>query len=256
MVSPLDISVIALACILGGLFLGMFLRYELPERYFSKESEAIIGLGMALIATLTALVLALLVESAKNSYDTQYERINLTAASFLQLDRVMAEFGPEAGSARVTLRGFLETTIVDIWPSGDSSTNEQRFNFPASTTKVGNFAALIRHLQPHDDFLRELFKENIEIASDSGHTRALLLAHNGETIPGAFLVVLMFWLALLFASFGMFAPFNPAVVGFMVLSAVSVAGAIYLILQMDQAFEGLIQISNTPLRNVLNVMGK
>ena len=71
-----------------------------------------------------------------------------------------------------------------------------------------------------------------------------------------FLVVLVFWLTILFISFGLFAPPNATVIATLFVCALSVSGAIFLILELDQPFEGLIRISSAPLRNALAHLGQ
>ena len=254
--SPAEISLSAFVCILGGLFLGMLFRVKLPEHKLEADSETVIRLGMALIATMSALVLALLINSAKTSFETQNQRVIVIGAGFLQLDRVLANYGPETHDARGSLRDLLSAVVEDVWSIGKNSDEKRKLNYRATIAGVENFAASIRQLQPRDDIQRSLFDQTMQLSAELGRNRTLLLAQNGETIPTAFLVVLIFWVTILFASFGISAPFNAIVMEFMLVCALSVAGAIYLVLQMDRPFEGLIQVSSAPLINVLTLMGK
>jgi hypothetical protein len=89
------------------------------------------------------------------------------------------------------------------------------------------------------------------MALDLGRTRVLLFERLGSSIPVPFLVVLVFWLAIIFASFGLFAPRNATVVATFFVCALSVSGAIFLILELDRSFEGFIQVSSAPLRVAL-----
>jgi hypothetical protein len=69
-------------------------------------------------------------------------------------------------------------------------------------------------------------------------------------------VVLVFWLAIIFASFGLFAPRNATVIAAFVVCALSVSGAIFLILELDRSFEGMLQVSSAPLRAALAHLGQ
>jgi hypothetical protein len=118
------------------------------------------------------------------------------------------------------------------------------------------FYEKMRHLEPRDDFQRALYAQTLQIGMELGQKRSLLLEETGGSIPAPFLIVLVFWLALIFASFGLFAPTNSTVVGVLLACALSVAGAIFLILELDRPFQGLLQISSTPLHNALMHLGR
>ncbi len=92
--SALTISLIAFACIFGGTLLGMFLRTILPGHHVSDESKDAVKLGTGVIATMAALVLALLIASAKGNYDTMSSDLRQASARVILLDRVMAQYGP------------------------------------------------------------------------------------------------------------------------------------------------------------------
>src|SRR5689334_23977436 len=78
----------------------------------------------------------------------------------------------------------------------------------------------------------------------------------GQLDPVPFLVVLVFWPCIIFASFGLFAPRNGTVIAAFFVCALSVSGAIFLILELDRSFEGLLQVSSTPLRSALSQLGQ
>jgi hypothetical protein len=96
----------------------------------------------------------------------------------------------------------------------------------------------------------------MQISADLGRTRSLLLEQTGGSIPMPFLVVLVFWFTVIFITFGLFAPPNATVIAVLLVCALSVAGAIFLILELDRPFEGLIQISDAPLRSALARLGQ
>jgi hypothetical protein len=87
-------------------------------------------------------------------------------------------------------------------------------------------------------------------------TRWLTLGGLGASVPVLFLVVVVFWLTIILGSFGLLARRNATVVVVLFLCAVSVAGSIFLILEMDQPFEGLMKISSAPLRYALSQLGQ
>ena len=251
--TPMTISWIVFACVFAGALLGILLRRILPKHHLSEDSKDVVKLGMGLIATMAALVLALLIASAKSSHDTQSTEVTEMSADFILLDRTLARYGPETKD----MRGLIPVTIANILDQtwmGDAYRSENLDRALGAAAEP--FYEKMRHLEPRDDFQRALYAQTMQIGMELGQKRSLLLEETGGSIPAPFLVVLVFWLALIFASFGLFAPTNSTVVGVLLACALSVAGAIFLILELDRPFQGLLQISSTPLHNALMHLGR
>src|SRR6516165_1391537 len=102
--SSLVTSLIVFAVVFGGALVGMALRRILPEHHLSQDTKDVVKLGMGLIGTIAALVLGLLIASAKSSYDTQKNGLAQMAANVLLLDRILAHYGPETKGCRDQLR--------------------------------------------------------------------------------------------------------------------------------------------------------
>jgi hypothetical protein len=253
-VNAVTIGWIVFACVFGGSLLGMLLRRGLPEHHLSSDSKDVVKLGMGLLATMSALVLSLLIASAKNSYDTERRGFEQMSANLVLLDGALANYGPEAQEARALLRRIVVVMLERFGsqnPSPSSTLDDSR------TTAGGKaLYSKIQELSPRDDAQRWLKSQILQIAADLGRTRSLLVEEQEDSsIPMPFLVVLVFWLAVLFASFGLFGPPNATVIGTLFVCALSVSGAIFLILELDQPAAGLIQISSAPLRNALAHLG-
>lgn len=249
--SPIEIGGIVLACVFGGTLLGIALHRILPEHHLSADSKDVIKLGMALTATMSALVLALLINSAKGSYDTQRNEVTQLAANMILLDRVLAHYGPEAKEARDLMRLSAAGMIDRIW-SEDSSNSVSG----SSSTAREAFYDKIEELAPQNEVQRSLQAQALKISLDIGQARWLLFEQAGHSIPMPFLVLLIFWVTIIFLSFGLFAPPNATVIATLFLCALSVSGAIFMILELDQPFSGLIQISSAPLRSAIANLGK
>ena len=93
-------SLLVFVCVFLGGMLGMFLGPRLPDQHVTSKSRYVVRLGMGLVATTVALVLGLLVASAKTCYDTQYNEITQLAAKVVLLDRILAHDGPDAAESR------------------------------------------------------------------------------------------------------------------------------------------------------------
>jgi hypothetical protein len=238
--------------VFGGALLGMAIRAILPEHHLNAESKDVIKLGMGLIATMSALVLALLTNSAKGSYDTQRNELTQAAANIILLDRVLAHYGPETKEARDLLKTSVAGMIDRLWPD-DPVANAKL----APTTAGGElFFDKIQELKPQGDVQRSLQAEAIKMSIDIGQARLLLFEQSGRSIPMPFLVLLIFWVTVIFLSFGLFAPHNATVVATLFLCALSVSGAIFLIMELDRPFGGMVQISSAPLRNAMDNIDK
>jgi hypothetical protein len=224
--------------------LGMFLHAILPEHHLSVESKSVLNLVIGLIGTMAALVLGLLIATAQGSYSTRNNEFTQMSANIILMDRMLAHYGPETKEARELLRG-----AVTHWL--------QQSSFESGTSKGGEVIYdVIQGLSPKNDTQRSLQGQALTMAFNLGQTRWLLFEQSGRSIPTAFLVVLVFWLSVIFASFGLFAPRNATVVIALFVGALSVSGAIFLILELDLPFHGLMQISDVSLRNALAQLGK
>ena len=250
--SALVLAGITFACITGGVLLGFFLRKNLPEQHLSPEAKDVVRLGTGLIGTIAALVLGLLIGSAKSSYDTQNTQIKQMTANIVLLDRLLEQYGPEAGAARKLMRRGIPVLADRMWRENTSGAVKAA---PFEASAEGDaFYAIVQDLSPKNDSQRSLQARAIQTSTDIAQTRLVLFAQMDNSIPMPFLVVLIFWLTIIFASFSLFAPPNAIVVGSLLIFAVSAGGAIYLILELGQPFSGLLQISSEPLRHALAPM--
>lgn len=252
--TPTEIALIVFAFMFGGLLLGMFLRAVTPEHHLSEDSKDVIKLGMALIATIAALVLGLVIASAKSSYDTEDAAVKHIAAKVLLLDHVLAQYGPETKESRDLVRRILANKVDEIWP--EERSQPARLDTSEAAPIAGGLEDRIRQLAPQNDDKRWFQSRALQITSDIMETRWFVSGGMGSSVPLPFLVVVVFWLTIIFGSFGLFAPRNATVVAVLFVCALSVAGAIFLILEMDQPFSGVMKISSTPFRYTLSHLGQ
>jgi len=251
-VSPIEVSTIIFCCLFGGALLGMWLGHALPERHLDAETKDLIKLGVGLIGTMAALLLGLLVASAKSAYDSRSNELTQMAANTVLLDRALLHYGPAAAPIRAVLKIGIARMIDQVW--GKEGTNARAAL--AASQPLGVVYDKIQELEPHSDAQHSIQSQAESVLVNLGQQRLLLFAQNESAISTPFLVVVVFWLAVLFVSFGLFAPRNPTAIVTLLVAAISVAGALYLILDLDHPFSGLMQISSTPLRNALLVLGK
>lgn len=243
---PVAMASVVFACVFGGALLGLGLRNILPEDHLSQDTRDVVKLGMGVVATMVALVLGLLIASAKESYDAQSRAVTQMSANFIVVDRLLSHYGSETKEARHRLRDTVTLVLDRIWPEGAEESAQL-----APTASAEGFFDEIANLEPRNDAQRSLRDRALQLSSDIGQTHWLLVEQAALSIPPPFVGVLILWLSVLFASFGLFAPRNLTVIATMFLCALSVSTAIFLILELELPFGGLIQISSAPLRNAL-----
>src|SRR6266542_3036561 len=249
--SPITVSLIVFACVFGGALLGIFLHAVLPQHHLAADSKDIVKLGMGLVGTMAALVLGLLVASAKGSYDAQSAELTQMSANIALLDRGLALYGPETKEVRALLRGAVVRILDQMWSNDGASSS------PMAAPSGGEILyEKIKALSPKNDMQRSLHGTALRIALDIGQLRWLLYPQAATSVSMPLLVVLVIRLPLIFLRFGLFPPFNATVVASLFVSALSVSGAVFLILEMYGPYSGLIQISSAPLRAALAHLGQ
>jgi membrane-bound ClpP family serine protease len=251
MLNPTATGSIVFACAFGGALLGWLLRTILPKHHVDTDSKDIIKLGMGLIGTMAALVLGLLIASAQSSYNAQKSELTQMSAKLVLLDIVLANYGPQAQQTRELLQRSVARLIEQTWPQNDSHPAQLD---PAASSAEPLYRNLLQ-LSPQNETQNSLKAQALAMAADLGQMRWLLFEQMGSSISAPFLVVVVFWLTIIFVSFGLFAPPNATVVATLCVCALSVSFAIFLILELDRPFAGFIQISDAPLRSALGHLG-
>jgi hypothetical protein len=240
------------AFLMGGTLLGIAFRGALPEHHLGADTKETVKLAMGLVATMAALVLGLLVASAKGSYDAQSTELTQMSAKVVMLDRLLAHYGPETREARDLLRSTVALTLDQIWAKERTGASHLE---PGSARGEGLLEKL-EELSPKDDAQRYIKDQALSMELTIGETRWLMYEQAATTVSVPLLVVVVFWLTALFFSFGLFAPLNATVLFSFFVSALSVSAAIYLIMEMYTPYSGLIQISSAPLRTALAHLGQ
>jgi hypothetical protein len=233
--SSIAISLVTFAFVFGGALLGMALRAVVPQNDLIADSRDVVKLGMGLVATMAALVLGLLIASAKSSLDMQNVELTEMSSKVVLLDRVLAHYGPEAKDVRIELRSSVVHTLDTLF-SQDASQLE--------STKGEILYDEIQGLSPKTDAQRSVQAQALSTILALAQTRWLIAEQRVNSVSVPLLIVLIFWLTIIFTSFGLFAPRNATVFVSLLISALSVSGAVFLILEMYAPYEGLIHVSS------------
>lgn len=252
--NTLETALIIFASTFGCSLLGMLLHRTLPDDHLDGGSKDVVKLVMGLIATMAALVLGLLIASGSSSYQAQKSSVQSLSANVLLLDRLLALYGPDAKEPRDLLHQAAVVIHDRIWsPDGARPTDLD----PAATEGVTSaFAVAVGKLVPRTDSQGLLRGQALQIGQSLAQTRLMMFEQSGSSLSWPFLAILVFWLCMLFLGFGLFARFNATVTVALLIGAVSVGGAIFLILELNEPYGGFMRIADTHMRHALNLIDK
>ena len=250
----MTMGLIVFACVFGGALFGSYLSTKVAADHLSDDSKDAMKMALGVIGTLAALVLGLLLASAKSSFDAMGNGINQISTELILLDRTLAHYGPETRNARDLLRNSVAVAIQRIWPEeklqvAKLDTIDAAAGLEAVEDRVGD-------LSPRTDAQRRLQSQALGIITEIAQARVLQLERHKTTIPIPFLIVLVSWFTIIFACVNLFAPRNALVMAIMLACALSVSAAIVLIPELDSPYEGVIRLSSDPLRNALAHIGQ
>jgi len=245
------VSSFVFVCVFAGALAGMALRRAIPEDHLGADAKDVVKLAMGLIATMAALVLGMLVSTAKSSYDTRKNEVAEMSSRVVVLDQLLASYGPETKDLREELRNIVIIGLERVWPDEASRQYDLK---PRDDTQ--SFYSQLQALTPNNGAQSAAKGEIIAMASNLREIRWRIFIEAEQTsmsIP--LLVVLVAWLVAIFVGFGLFAPPNPTVVVTLAISALAVSAAIFIIMEMYTPFSGVMRISSAPIREALNQIG-
>lgn len=176
-----------------------------------------------------------------------------SGARNIQLDQLLSQYGPEARALRDQLKSSVTERVEIIWRK--SSTSASGLKAVEKSTTLLDFQSSLRALTPQTDLQKSLLNQALQISAEMWQSRLLVMEEQQEPLPRVFLVLLACWLAVLFTSFGLFAPRNSTVFAVMLLCAFSVASSVFLILEMGRPLDGYIKVSSAPLLKALELIG-
>ena len=228
--------------------LGMLIRIRLPDAGLIAESKEVVRLGASLMGTVAALVLGLMIASAKNSYDTQIANVRQLTANIILLDELLEQYGPETGEARTMIRRAAAITVQRVWRESVATDTTETFT---PSRAAAQFFLTLESLSPTNDVQRAIKPRLMDVATDLTRTRLLMFVHFDNPIPAPLLIIVILWLTVIFASFTLFADANAVVAVASLVYALAVSSALFLIVDMSQPFTGLMKIPSEQLKHVL-----
>jgi hypothetical protein len=244
MFGPLTIAVLVFALILAGAFAGAMARRHVPDHHLTDETKNLVSVSMAVVATISALVLGLLLSNANSSFNAMQGQVVSLSSEILRLDQLLRKYGPDTKLAREKLREYAERKRDDLFPNNPA---DFHLHNQATYEILQEVEDLVLAVKPANDRDQWWLAQAMTLASRIGDTRFLLAQHTEHGTPKAVLFLLVFWLTLLFGSYTLFSPSNPTSKATMTLCAIAIAGAIGMILELERGFGGLVQVSPQPM---------
>ena len=252
--TPLLLTLFVAVFTFGGALLGLWLRGVLPPHHINDESRDVVRISIGLVVTMTALILGLVVSSAKSTFDAEDLAVKQSATDLLAMDQALKLYGSETAAIRRSVRQSVADQIADIWPElGASAPPLDHDRVDSSPEEI--FAQILA-LKPATDAQRWLQSQAQQLGSELQQNRWLMIERQGSTAGKPFILVLTSWLVLIFVSFGLFAPRHATGIATLIVCSASVAAAIFLILEMEHPYQGLIKVSPEPLLFALSQLGK
>lgn len=247
------LALVSVGCVFGGAVLGFGLSRRLPEHHLSAESKDAVKVTAGMISMMAALVIGLLVSSAKQQFDSTNTAIVESGAKAILLDKVLASYGPEGQALREHLRAGVEGAVALLWPEEHPEAASEKFE---KATGLESLSRKLLKLKPQDDARRALRKQALGLCQDLLMSRWVQIEQAQTALPAPFFIILLFWLTMLYLGFGLVAPRNGTVVTAMFVGALALATAVFLILEMSRPMEGVFKVSSAPLRKALEHLGR
>jgi hypothetical protein len=252
--SSIPIGVIIVAILFGSAMLAAMAGRILPENHLTSETKSVVSVSMAVVGTLGALVLGLLISTAHTSFATKQQQVTQISADLIRLDRLLRRYGPEVQDARTLLRDYTAAKLQDLFP--ESSGQRTDLKDVSTLSMLEELENKILALTPANQTQRWLQSHSLQLAVAVEGTRWDLVAESQSKSPFSLMVLLLFWFAILFASFGLFAPRNMTAVTAILLCSIAIAGAIRMTTELQTPFQGLIRVSSSPLARALEAMSQ
>ncbi|TIW32424.1 MAG: DUF4239 domain-containing protein [Mesorhizobium sp.] len=241
------LGVAIFVCLAGASLTSLLIHGRFPPHHRQDDTSAIVRLAANLFVVMTSLVLGLMINSAKNTFESIDHNVHAYATELILLDRSLRQYGPETQAARQPLIAYVQRVVDATSPSQQTPIVANRL----SELLLNNVGDQLRALTPPDDEHVAMLQEARQQLQKVIELRWVLAEQSEGAIPGPLIALLVSWLTLIFASFGFRAPCNATVVNTFIVSAALVAAALYLIMDMDIPFSGPIQISPAPLQRAL-----
>jgi hypothetical protein len=251
-VNAILVGLLVSASVFAAALVGLYGLQRLPPTHRSKETLDTVRLGIAMLSVLSSLVLGLLIASAKGSWDTTDRSVRAYAADLVLLDETLRDFGNAAAEPRRLLRDYTLRMMHDIWPA--EGTRPPTVDDRAAGQMLERVRERIRALVPSDAPAKWLQDQALTTHVSLLRQRWQLIEEQEPAVRPVVLMILVSWISVIFASFGLDAPRNGTVIGAFLVCSLAIGGSVFLILEMDSPFRGVLAISSEPMARAIGHM--
>ena len=248
--SSIPVAVVVMLFVLGCAAFGGYLRGRLSSHLDGDTKDAVKA-TVGLLATLAALLLGLILASAKSTFEGISDEVDSAAAKLVLLDDNLRDMGPGADTARELLAQIAASRIGAIWGAGDRQLNRVALDSKETSATFVSFRRAIQSARTENESQQRAKARAIDLTDEVRQIRFLAQVRESIGIMTPILVLIVFWLGVISLGLNLFAPRNGTVFALNVLCALSVAAAIFLIIEMGQPYSGLFRVSPAPLKAAL-----
>ena len=249
--TPFVVAIVAWVLVFASGLLGMWIGPRLPERQRDSDTKTAVAVCMTMVSTLTALVLGLLLSVSNDTFRGNQGQVMSTSSDIIRMDHLLRLYGPEGEDARTFLRGYVTSMQQDLFPAHGSRLNvenEITLNYMAKAEDVA------AKMSPATQTQRWLQTRIMETADTIVREHYALVKQNLDEIPLSLIALLILWLVVLFAGYGLYTPRHITSLIVLLLTSGATAGAIFLMLELDTPNSGFVQLSTQPLQHAIEVM--
>ncbi|MDB5488652.1 MAG: hypothetical protein JWQ58_2367 [Reyranella sp.] len=241
-----QIAFFILCVVFGSAMLGMVISRRMPDHHLSAEAKATVSVSIAVVGTMTALVIGFLISNANTAFNARNATVSLLSSNISQLDTLLRRYGPETESIRENLQHFAAMKFEDLF--ADDPAGQRKIDNPVTAKVFDNVEDRIVALKPADNRQKWLSGEALQMAAGVRAARSQLVQQNVNSLPLPFVGVVVLWLIVVFGSFGVFAPRNATTVVALFFSVLAVSMAFKLVLDLDNPFDRGIRLTPPPIR--------
>jgi hypothetical protein len=242
--------------VFAGGAVGLALQRILPDESTTGGPRDMIGAVVGLLTLLSALTMGLLIWTAYAVYAGQNTAIQNLAAKVLHLDLALADYGPDALPVRKDLRDIVGKTVDEIWGEKASDADFAATNFAAAVRNLRNREKALADLHPSTDAQKEARAIANSTVDAIGQARLQMSFALGSPVSYPLIMIVVGWGVFLFCGFGLMSKGHAMSLVAVIVGAIAVASAVYMILDLSSPYSGIFRASSAPLEQVLAVMGK
>ena len=249
---PLAVAIVIAILAFAAGVLGLFLQRRLPERHTKDRSRDMISSVTSLVSLMLALVLGTLVSASYSAFSTQRSELETLATNALELDMTLAQYGPDAKPARDLLRDTLVRSHQLFWGSGVS--DPSAFGVAVALPGLRAMSDYLNKLDPTTSTQKALLSSAIGYEKAIEATRLKMSLQLASTIAWPLVLVIGSWSVLLFIGYGLLSHVNVMTVAVLGFGALSVAGAVFLIIELRHPYSGLLRVPPAALLEAISTM--